>query len=148
MPFRFTLEPLLRLRKSRERAELRRLQEAALLVVRARTQIEQLDAEVAEMREESRKALLEGCSGAELNFETLLLETCAKRRAWLVQELSRLERLRREQQARYSLARQQREILSNLREHQYSLYRTELSRREQQQSDDLFLTRQTRSRNR
>ena len=59
----------------------------------------------------------------------------------------KLEIARIERQKRYTEARQQREILSNLRERQLNVYNLILARREQQQLDELFLIRRGSSKN-
>jgi flagellar biosynthesis chaperone FliJ len=61
----------------------------------------------------------------------------------MLTKLRELEQARKKQQIRYTEARQQREILSNLRERQLSVYLREQARREQQSVDELFLIRRS-----
>lgn len=141
MAFRFSLQALLRVRQSLEKAELQRLQIIAAHAVRVRAAIESVDAEQQAAKRSMIEAAAAGISGAELRFEALRDAAFAERRAALVKKLAEIEKLRREQQARYLRVRQQREILSELRERQFAAYRAEQARREQQQIDELFLIR-------
>jgi len=139
--FHFTLQALLRLRESFEKAAIQRLRVIAAQLVSARVDIETLDAEIQIARRRVLDATAQGITGAELRFEALGATASQERRAALVKKLREIERAHQEQQARYKEARQKREILSNLREHQFTIYQREQSRREQQGLDDLFLMR-------
>lgn len=141
MAFRFSLQALLRVRLSVERAELQRLQAIAAQAARVRAFIEGLDAERQVAKTKLQEAVASGISGAELRFEALREAAFGERRAALLKKLAEIEKLRHEQQARYLRVRQQREILSELRERQLAGYRAEQARREQQQIDELFLLR-------
>jgi flagellar export protein FliJ len=141
MAFRFTLKAVLRVRESLEKAELQRLQAIASQVAGTRAEIESLDAGMETVRRQAREAVAVGVSGAELQFDALRETAYQGRRAALLKKLEELEQLRRAQQQRYTQARQQREILSNLRQRQLAAYQFEQLRREQQQADELFLIR-------
>jgi flagellar export protein FliJ len=141
MAFRFTLKAVLRVRESLEKAELQRLQAIASQVAGTRTEIESLDMDMESVRRQACEAVAIGVSGAELRFDALRETVYQERRVALVKKLEELEQLRRAQQQRYTKARQQREILSNLRQRQLAAYQLEQLRREQQQADELFLIR-------
>ncbi len=146
MSFHFTLNGVLRLRQSLERAELQRLQALATAMARTRDEIESLE-KVMEtgQRRVSDAVAAAGVTGAELHFELARGVVLIALRSELLNELSELEQQRRAQQVRYLQARMQREILSNLRKRQLADYERDQSRREQQAIDELFLIRRVSS---
>jgi flagellar biosynthesis chaperone FliJ len=78
-------------------------------------------------------------AAAELQFELLSENMRQERRRMLAARLAELEKREIVQQQAYRLARQKREILSNLRQRKWDEYRREQARREQQRLDELFL---------
>ncbi len=147
MPFLFTLHALLRVREIEEKAELQRLQIMAAQIASARSEIASLDAGA----ERARRTLWEespaGMSGAELQFSVTRDVIYRERRRTLAARLQELEQAQQTQQARYLKARQQREILSHLREQQLAAYEVDQSRKAQRQMDELFLLRQAGRKN-
>jgi flagellar export protein FliJ len=141
MAFHFSLKALLRLRESVEKAELLRLQTIAAQAVQLRLEIESIDSEIKTRRQELLDQTASGISGAELHLAALSEAARQQRRTQMLNKLNEVEQLRKKQQLRYTHAHQQREILSNLRERQLSVYVREQARREQQQIDELFLIR-------
>jgi flagellar export protein FliJ len=141
MAFQFSLKALMRLRESVEKAELLRLQTIAAQAVQMRLGIESLDGEIQTRRQEILEQAASGISGAELHLAALSEAASQQRRAAMLAKLLEIEQARKKQQLRYTHARQQREILSNLRERQLSAYMREQARRDQQQVDELFLIR-------
>jgi len=141
MAFHFSLRALLRLRESVEKAELLRLQTIAAQAVQLRLEIESLDGEIKNRRQELLDQAATGISGAELHLAAESEAARQQRRTQMLSKLNEVEQLRKKQQLRYTHAHQQREILSNLRERQLSVYLREQTRREQQQIDELFLIR-------
>lgn len=142
MAFHFTLNGLMRLRESLERAELQRLHSVAGAVASACAEIESLEKVMeAAHRRTSDTVVAAGLTGAELHFEIARDTAWNAQRSHLLKKLSDLEQKRRDQQARYLQARMQREILSNLYERQFAEYELEQSRRMQQRIDELFLIR-------
>jgi flagellar export protein FliJ len=141
MAFRFSLQSVLRIRETLERVELQKLQALIAQANAARAEIEAL----ARDRENSWRALQQaavgGVSGVELQVETQREQARAVRRQELARKLTAAEQAERQQLARYRQARQQREILSTLRENQLAAYNLEESRRQQQVLDELFLLR-------
>jgi flagellar export protein FliJ len=141
MAFHFTLKGLLRLRLSLERAELQKLKAIAGAVAAARAEVESVEKEIEARRRAFAALLAEGLTGAEWHFEIAREASLLALRAELLKKLADLEEKRKQQQARYIQAHQQREILSNLRERQLAAYELEESRRAQQRIDELFLIR-------
>jgi len=141
MPFRFPLHAVLRMRESLEKAELQKLRICAAEVTGVRAEIESLNAEITSAQRALSEQTVEGISGAELQWGTVTDELRKEKLTRLQAKLNDLELARRKQQQKYGEARRQREILSNLRDREYSAYQLEMSKREQQQIDELFLIR-------
>jgi flagellar export protein FliJ len=142
MAFHFSLNGVLRLRESLEKAELQQLRAIAAAVAFSRADLDSLDKNIETARRWTLDATAtRGLTGAELHFEVLREGVLQTVRSSLAEKLAALERKRDEQQQRYLQARRQREILSNLYQRQLAAYRLEQSRREQQRIDELFLIR-------
>jgi flagellar export protein FliJ len=142
MSFHFTLNGLLRLRESLERAELQRLHSIAGAIALARSEIESLEKVMETARNHTFDAIAAtGLTAAELHFQIARDAAWNAQRSQLLKKISALEQKRKEQQARYLQARMQREILSNLHERQLAEYELAQSRRLQQRIDELFLIR-------
>ena len=139
MAFRFSLAGVLRLRASLERAERARLLAVLAEMVPIRVEILALEEEMRAAAESLRSALGRGLSGAELQWETGLRQQRDKRRLELLRKFATLEVRRRKQVEIYRRARQQREILENLKARQLAQYELEQKRREQMRLDEVFL---------
>jgi flagellar export protein FliJ len=142
MAFRFSLQPLLRFRKSVEHQQELLLQEANHQVARARHQIESVDGCVAEMAAREARELNSGVSAAELQFEDLCRSVLLEHRRQLEKVLAQREDIRVHRSQAFHTARRQREVVDTLRQHQLQLYRHEEKRKEQRYLDELFLLRQ------
>jgi flagellar export protein FliJ len=142
MAFHFTLNGLLRLRQSLEKAELQRLQSIAGAVALVRAEIESIENEISTARRQALDRVAgEGLTGAELHFEAGREDARIALHSQWLKKLAELEQKRKEQMARYIQARTQREIVSNLFQRQFAEYELEQSRRLQQRIDELFLIR-------
>jgi flagellar export protein FliJ len=139
MPFTFSLQPILRLHASYERLERLRLLAIAAEIVRAREEISAVARESIAARVSTQTKMRAGVSGAELHFELMSENMRVERQRMLGARLAELEKRERVQRQAYRLARQKREILTNLRERKWDEYRREQARREQQRLDELFL---------
>ncbi len=112
MAFRFTLQSVLRLRRSRENQEERKLLAIASAAGRVRTAIEMLEEISMDQYQRRNDELTSGAAiGAMLQFDAM----CDERRRTLQFErrkmLAELEHKRAQQAAEYRKARQQREIM-------------------------------------
>lgn len=146
MAFRFTLDGVLRLRESLERAELQKLQRIAGLIVRTRAEIQSVEASSHAARVQTSEAIVaRGLTGAELQLETARQAALNAVSVELLAQLAVLEQKRREQQARYVQTRTRREVLSNLYKRQLAEYELEESRRAQRQIDEIFVLRSSLS---
>lgn len=141
MPFRFTLQTILRLRESYERLERMRLLNIAALIVKTREEISALETEAVEARMRIGKSLARGIPAAEMHFELICEKVRAQQKRLLLARLAELERKREEQRRAYLSAKQKKEILESLRERQQREYRIEQGRREQITLDEMHLLR-------
>ena len=141
MPFRFSLTVLLRLREGIERNQ-------EIMLTTAHQAVRKLEQEIKELHSTLNsppydQTMIEGehNTGAELQFR-LQCEN-ALRRHWiqLQQRLVIAEQDRDIRAAAYRDARREREVLDTLCEEEWQRYRYEQSRREQQDADDLYLSR-------
>ena len=139
MPFRFSLQAVLRCRESFERRERQRLQMITREVVKAKQQRDQAKVDRATSLAEFQKRLHEGMNVMEMQFELACDRARLRRIAALNDHFAKLEDLRRRQVDVFRKAQQQRKILENLRERQLAAYQLLQARREQQQMDDRFL---------
>jgi flagellar biosynthesis chaperone FliJ len=139
MPFRFSLDAPLRLRKSQQRQQellVHRIQEQITQTLR---ELQAVAKKIAEISLNNRDSDL-ACAAA-LHFDLVRREVLERHRA---QAQSRLEKLREEQAAQFATLRkmwQRREVLESLRNREKQQYSIMESRRDQQLQDDLFLMR-------
>jgi len=141
MGFRFPLETLLRVRQGLERREELLLAEANHAVTLRRQQMAQVDGAVAELAARRVRQLQSGLSAAEMQFDLLCRSALMDRRQVLEKELAQAQDARARRQQAFYRARQQREVLDTLRNHQQEDFREQDSRNQQRQFDELFLRR-------
>jgi flagellar export protein FliJ len=141
MPFRFSLQSLVRFRQSVERHEQIQLEIANLKVSDMCGKLKSLEQTRDLRNEHQRHGLNVGLTGAELQFDLLCNSALASYRKNLEKELAQLEKLRDQQYEVFRQARLQREILASVRDGQLREYRAEKIRRDQRSLDDLFLMR-------
>lgn len=143
MRFRFTLEGLLRVRKSLEKQEEQKLAVAVGEVRRLTTLLENVRGQIRSSDASMEKRLAAGARGADLHLlclERVLLErreqTLAPLRASALAEMQK-------QQANLQTARRERKVLDTLREKQLHHFVLTETRREQQRLDDAYLLRRS-----
>lgn len=142
MPFHFPLQAVFHFRQSVEHQQEMRLRAAHQNVARVRHLLEQLDQCLRQAHALCFEDLRAHSTGAELHFALLREASLLEQRPNLERELSRLEKLRDQQQRAFRHARQEREMIESLRDRQLHAYERDQSRREQRQLDDLFLLRE------
>jgi len=146
MPFRFTLEALLRYRKSLERRERLKLHVVTRELVQARRQQQEAEQDRAKAVRRLASALQEGLAGIELQFEQACDQTRVDRIARAAAQVMKLKDLHRCQVEAFSKAQQRRQVLDNLRARQFEAWRLAQARLAQRQLDERFLiTRRTLS---
>jgi len=141
MAFRYSLQPLLRLRASLEHQEEQRLLAIAAVVARLRAEIEQLRQNGLEAKRAGLAEIERTSSGASVQFAAVCGAAFDKACKKLESRLEDAERDRLHQLREYQAVRQKREILEGLRERQETAYELEFTRHEQQAADEAFLVR-------
>ncbi len=145
MAFRFTLQPVLRLRQGLEERERQRLLLVNSLLAERRRELDDLKQARILAASSLAEAMQAGMVGSEFHFQTTSIVTQGRREEIAMRQVAELERQCLEQQAAYREAQKQRKILENLRDRQLASWRLDQARREQQRLDDLFMLRQRRS---
>ncbi|MGH9756410.1 MAG: flagellar export protein FliJ [Candidatus Acidiferrales bacterium] len=141
MAFRFSLQPILRLRASVERVEQLRMLLLAAQIARIQREIVSLEENLWAERQRRISSLSTGVPAAELHFEGAREKTRGDQIRALRDLLAGSRRKHEEQRLAYQAARQKKEILENLRNRRFEEYRREQLRREQQRLDEAFLLR-------
>lgn len=142
MAFHFALEAVLRVRRSQERAERLKLESIVADLQRTQARLRDTILRSFEAHREFQRRLTGGAVGTELQFE---MEREAQVDAvcrQLRNEIVELEKKRIAQVQIFFAARRKLELVENLRQRKLEDYRTEQSRREQQELDAQFLLRQ------
>ena len=145
MAFRFTLEAVLRYRRSLEDREQTRLQ--ALLVRRAGLQAQLQRNRQAQMQ--LQQELHQELQGAprlarEIHLSVAGLRAVEQREVFLQSQMQPLQAEIAAQTARYRQERRKRELLESLRDTQLGDYRRQQQRRQQAMLDELYLLRRGR----
>ena len=141
MAFRFSLQAVLRLRRSYERRERLRLEIITRRRLHTQQQIDELKSEILGAKDRLARTLQKGMPAVELHLEVAQANVRAKRQEVMAEQLAKLTQEHRAQQVAYQHAQQQRQIIENLRARLFAIYQQIQARREQQQLDDLFLIR-------
>ena len=141
MAFRFSLEPVLRLRVSYERLERLRLLAIAAMLIRVREEITAAAREEAAARHVRREMLSHGTEAAEIQFGVSAEQARARRNRELFTRAANLDRQHAKQSRAYQAARHKREILENLHAQRLREYQRGQERRAQQALDELYLLR-------
>jgi len=141
MAFDFPLEAILRLRRGLERMERLKVEALASEQARARNELENITQQFVTDRRQFLERIRQETCGSELQFEAMRAERVEAAQHRLKSRISELEQLRLNQVVAFTKARQNREVLENLRDKKFDIYTQELIRREQQGMDDLFLMR-------
>jgi flagellar FliJ protein len=139
MPFRFSLQAVLRCRKSFERRERQRLEAITRELVKAQQQREQAKLGRTNAMSQMQKKLRQGMTAAEMQFELACDRAHVRRIGVCNDQVAKLEDLRRRQLEIFRKAQQQCKILENLRDQKLAAYRLVQARQTQQQIDDRFL---------
>lgn len=139
MAFHFTLQSLLRLWRSRERQERRKLEALAARMGALRTERRRVAEEATAARRQTGVRLDDGMTAAELHFAAACEGNRSRYLQWLQERMKAAEDEHRAQMAAYQAAERQCKILENLRRRQLEAFRLEETRREQKQLDENFL---------
>lgn len=144
MPFRFPLESLLRLYRSREHHEQLRLQILVAQRTRLRVEMEEIRQRLYELRRLSAAEAGKILSGAELNLLLSWQQLAQRELGRLQSELADVEQRYRQQLEAYQRARRQRETVESLRARHLHAYQRLENRRQQKTLDELHLLHRSR----
>jgi len=141
MPFRFNLDAVLRFRESVERTEKAILRRLVGEIADVELEIKQVDLKQIQLREQRERDLSQTVPGVHLTeiaeHEMLLRQVASDLRS----QLAQLESKQIKQMAVYQAARQDRQVLSELRDRKQRAHVLDQRRQEQKTLDDLFLSR-------
>lgn len=141
MPFRSSLDVLLRVRRGLERQQELLLQEANGRVVALQHHLDGIKTQIESDAQLELLQLRSGLSAAELHFDLLRRSALQSQCHAVELELSKAHASRESRAQSFRLARQQREILETLRQQQLQAHRQQAARQDQRRLDDLFLLR-------
>ena len=145
MGFRFSLETVLRLRRSQEDGERMRLQSLLSERAQLQTRISETIASRAALGDNLNGLLKnESLSGSEMQFAVQRRSACDLQVARLNASVATLSQQIERQQAVLLRRRIDRKVLEQLRTRQLSRYEAEAQRRAQSQIEELFLLRRER----
>ena len=139
MAFRFSLEPVLQLRRSQQRQQELILQKASEQTNRVSIELQMIDEEIQQVSSISKSKL--EISGSEMQFDEHRCDILGRRR---LQTLLRLNEARERQllaATEFQRAWQKREALESLCRRERETYALEETRREQRAQDELFQQR-------
>lgn len=145
MAFRFSLAAVLKYRESLEQQEylaLERIQQEIAQAERKLHKCEERQAVAAKRREGE---LGRGIPSVHLQAAYDEEQALQKQRESLQAKLQELDGKRRETLKAYEIARQNREMFSDLRARQLEAWRHQQAKRQQNLLDDIFLSRRKRS---
>lgn len=141
MAFRFTLDQVLRVRKSIERREELGLQQAELEVARARRRIEELTEELAAANRRRDEALKQPMKAFLLQGMDAEINAAFEARQATIEALKDIEQRRDAQRKIYQVAHSGRQMLTDLEKEKRSEYELEEMKEQQKKIDDLFAAR-------
>jgi flagellar export protein FliJ len=144
MAFRFPLATVLRVRESIEQREERALQRLQLEIARARRQIEELSAQIANAHLAREEALRHPIPAGHLHTMLWDAQAAVEKKKTLLHALHTLEQQRDQQMKLYQAAHRDREMLTDMQDQQLSAYQQEQSRTQQKHLDDIFIARRQR----
>lgn len=145
MSFDFSLQPLLRVRRSYEQRERMNLALVAQELAKRSKELEDLDTLISERSRNSRSALSQGLPSGEHRIAEGEIEALKQMRSDLLARIEEIEAHRQAQLNRMVLARRNTRILESLRDKRFEAWRIVEDRREQQRQDDLFGSRRDRT---
>jgi flagellar export protein FliJ len=141
--FKFTLQTVLRARIIIEEREERLLQKILVEIAQCTTKIARLDAEMELVNAARKNAVLQSSLGRTLHGQYGEMHELKRVRDLLVGQLDKFEELKDIQLQVYYAARQNRELLTEMRATKHEAYNADLAHREQSTLDDNFIARRS-----
>jgi flagellar biosynthesis chaperone FliJ len=144
MPFRFSLAAVLRLRESRERTEEIALEQCYRQLYSIQKLLSVQDERIAGIRECYEQDLIKGTRAADLHCLLEQRFQAEHQREAILQQLAEAQEKLRQQIEIYRSARQQREIVAQVRAGRFRQHQQREALAEQKARDDLFLVSRQR----
>jgi flagellar biosynthesis chaperone FliJ len=145
MAFQFTLHSVLRARIVVEEREERLLQKILVEIAQCSREITRLDEEMVSVNKDRVGNVNQQTLGRTLHGQYGEMQELGRVRNLLIGQVEKLEELKAMQLSVYNTARQNRELLTDMRATKREAYDTDLSRREQSVLDDNFIARRSLS---
>lgn len=145
MPFRFPLASVLRVREIIEKREEVALQKAQLEVARTRRKVDEVTLALTRACDERDGALQRSVQASRLQIMEVEINAALEARQALLKSLEVLRRQRDAQMKIYKTAHSERQMLSDLRTQQKSIYEHEQLRVQQKRLDDIVASRWQRN---
>jgi len=141
MPFRFSLNAVLRFRQTLEDRDKLALEQIQYQILQVTQTLEQIEIEKIKDADTRQQELTSGIPGAHVLAVAADQQRLEETRKLLQQQLVKLRTEREKRLLVYQDSRRKREVMSELRQQQWEIYETEESRRQQKLLDDIFLSR-------
>jgi flagellar FliJ protein len=145
MPFRFPLAAVLLVRENAEQREELALKKIQLAIAHAARQLEELNAEIANVQSAREQAMQEPIPAVQLHAYLERAEIAAEKKKVLAIQVQKLRQELAQQMKAYQASHRDREALTDMLEKQREEYDQEQSREQQKQLDDLFMARRHRN---
>ena len=143
MAFEFTLQAVLRARIIIEEREERLLQKILIEIAQCTREIARLDVEMERVNAARKGAVLQASLGRTLHGEYGEMQELKRVRDLLTEQVDKFEELKDIQLRVYYTARQNRELLTEMRSTKREVYNSDLAHREQSTLDDNFIARRS-----
>jgi flagellar FliJ protein len=145
MGFQFSLNTVLQVRGILEEQEERMLQNILQEIAQTSEALAQIEARIAESDAARCAGFLKPVIGHKIHAAYGELQELKQNRKDFQEKLRKLEELRDRQLIVYAKARQDREVLSDMREERRREYELDMTHIEQKVSDDIFISRRGRN---
>jgi flagellar biosynthesis chaperone FliJ len=144
MAFQFPLATVLRVRGIVEEREERLLQGILFEISQTHESLARTEAEIAGSDALRNENVFKKCAGHNLHSAYGEVKELKQSRQALEEQIGKLVLLRDRQIAVYEGARRNREMLTDIRNNQRSIYESDAARREQKTLDDNYIARRGR----
>jgi len=138
MSFTFTLEAVLRSRKSIEEREQRKLEQIKQQLVQARSLLESLNTQLHDLAGSRESAMQQAVAAFQLHALEAARIALQRHQKEATAQLVRLHADWEKQLKLFAAARRDRKLVSEMRDRQREAYQTAQTRQQQKTIDDLF----------
>jgi flagellar export protein FliJ len=145
MAFQFSLATVLRVRGLVEEQEERMLQRILLEIARSNEALAVTDTAIARTNASRSTDKFKPFLGHDLHAIYGEVKELKENRKNIVEQIEKLGQLRDKQIVIYEKARQNREMLSDMRDERRNEHESEIARLEQKTLDDIFISRRSRN---